>query len=80
MSAADITDPANQVVAEEAMSDSTTNAGHSRQARSGEGKNSVTKLTNRNIEVVADELRAALKRETKDILAIGELLLEAKKK
>ena len=62
------------------MSDSTTNASQSRQARSRESKNSITTLTNRTIEVVADELRGALTRETKDILAIGELLLEAKAK
>jgi hypothetical protein len=80
MSAADITDPASQVAAEGAMSDSTTNASQSRQARSRESKNSITTLTNRTIEVLADELRCALTRETKDILAIGELLLEAKAK
>jgi len=35
-------------------------------------------LTNRTLAVIADELHAALKRETADILTIGTLLVEAK--
>jgi hypothetical protein len=37
-------------------------------------------LTNRALDVIADELHTALKRETADILAIGNLLVEAKAK
>ena len=37
-------------------------------------------LTNRTIAIIVDELRGALKRETDDIITIGELLSEAKAK